>query len=400
MNTDLYIKVIAVFLVSATIGYGVDYEIQNVNNLIYLRYEAALAIVLIAMGISAYVVFSSRNATRLLEISGKMSALDRSMATVEFAMDGTILAANRNMLDIIGYTDAEAKGTHHSDLVPRAHRESPDYAEFWSTLRHGQFVSGEFHRIRRDGSDIWMQASYSPIVDKKGKPHKVIKYASDVTPAVKLRQAAERVRSVVDENIATVSASVSETHGIAEGVSKGASELNHSVTEIAKNLASSRDQIGLVADQSRSAQDAVQELEAASESMNTIVELIQGIASQITLLALNAAIEAARAGDAGRGFAVVSDEVKKLAQQTADATTEISGEIQKMQGISGRVVKSLSEIAASVTTVSDSINAVATATDQQSSVTHEIARSMSEVTTAVEAINASIIDITRITGES
>ena len=125
---------------------------------------------------------SNRDTTALL------AALDRSQAVIEFALDGTILAANGNFLALLGYSLAEIEGRHHSMFVDAAERESTDYARFWSELRAGRFQRAEFKRIGKGDRVVWIQGSYNPLLGRDGKPFKVVKYATDVT-AEKLKTA-------------------------------------------------------------------------------------------------------------------------------------------------------------------------------------------------------------------
>ncbi|WP_019905247.1 PAS domain-containing methyl-accepting chemotaxis protein [Methylobacterium sp. 77] len=114
----------------------------------------------------------------------RIDALDRSQAVIEFKTDGTILTANKNFLDAVGYELAEIQGKHHSLFVDPAFRESPTYRAFWVALAGGTFQSGEFKRIGKDGREIWLQATYNPILGRDGRPTRIVKFASDVTEQV------------------------------------------------------------------------------------------------------------------------------------------------------------------------------------------------------------------------
>jgi len=113
--------------------------------------------------------------------SGQIAAIGKAQAVIEFQMDGTIVSANANFLKTMGYTLDEIKGRHHSLFVEEAYRQSADYREFWAKLNRGEFVADEFKRIGKGGKEVWIQASYNPILDADAKPFKVIKYATDVT---------------------------------------------------------------------------------------------------------------------------------------------------------------------------------------------------------------------------
>jgi methyl-accepting chemotaxis protein len=115
------------------------------------------------------------------DYQGQIAAISKSQASIEFNMDGTILAANDNFLNAMGYTLGEVKGKHHSMFVDEAYRQSGEYREFWAKLNRGEYQAGEYKRIGKGGKEVWIQASYNPILDINGKPVKVVKYATDVT---------------------------------------------------------------------------------------------------------------------------------------------------------------------------------------------------------------------------
>ncbi len=135
-------------------------------------------------------------------------AIDKSQAVIEFAMDGTIISANQNFLDALGYRLEEIKGKHHSMFVVPAMRDAADYRAFWASLNRGQFQAAEYKRIAKGGREIWIQASYNSIPDSSGKPCKVIKFATDIT-AQKLRSmedagkiaAIGRAQAVIEFNL-------------------------------------------------------------------------------------------------------------------------------------------------------------------------------------------------------
>ncbi|GLY29914.1 PAS domain-containing methyl-accepting chemotaxis protein [Kineosporia sp. NBRC 101731] len=118
---------------------------------------------------------------RQTDLEGRVAAINRSQAVIEFALDGTVTAVNDNFLAIVDYDRAEVVGFNHQIFVDPEYAASAAYQEFWAGLRAGEFVSGEFHRVGRDGRDIWLQATYNPVLDPDGRPWKVVKYALDIT---------------------------------------------------------------------------------------------------------------------------------------------------------------------------------------------------------------------------
>jgi methyl-accepting chemotaxis protein len=123
-----------------------------------------------------------------MDMKGKLAAIDKAQAVIEFSLDGRILTANDNFLSTLGYTLDEIKGQHHSMFVAPSHRDTLEYRLFWEKLGRGEYDAGQYKRIGKGGKEIWIQASYNPIFDTSGKPFKVVKYATDIT-AQKLQQA-------------------------------------------------------------------------------------------------------------------------------------------------------------------------------------------------------------------
>lgn len=116
-----------------------------------------------------------------LDSASRLNAIDRAMATISFEMDGTIIEANQNFLSTMGYSLAEVQGKHHSMFATPEYAASAEYKDMWNTLRSGKFLSGKYPRIAKDGSTVWIEASYNPIIGLDGKPYKVVKFAVDIT---------------------------------------------------------------------------------------------------------------------------------------------------------------------------------------------------------------------------
>jgi methyl-accepting chemotaxis protein len=295
---------------------------------------------------------------RNADLAGQIEAIGKSQAVIEFNMDGTIITANDNFLKTVGYSLSEIAGKHHSMFVEPSDRDSAGYREFWASLNRGQYQAGEYKRIGKGGREVYIQASYNPILDLNGKPFKVVKYATDTTKQVLVRLGNERVR------------------GMMESVAAGAEELNASVREISEAMTKSRETALGAVERVAAADTRAQRLNEAAQSMSGIVEMINNITGQINLLALNATIESARAGEAGRGFAVVASEVKSLATQAKAATDKIAQEIGSLNDISGDVVGALNIIKQAISNVSEYVTSTAAAVEEQSTVTSEMSTSM------------------------
>ena len=302
------------------------------------------------------------------DVGGQLAAIGKSQAVIEFKLDGTIITANENFLNAMGYTLPEIQGKHHRMFVEPALRESAEYREFWASLNRGQYQAGEYKRIGNGGKEVWIQASYNPILDLNGNPFKVVKYATDVTRQVLVRMGNERVR------------------GMMESVAAGAEELSASVREISSAMVKSKETAAGAVTRVEAADREAQRLNQAAQSMSGIVQIIQDITGQINLLALNATIESARAGEAGRGFAVVASEVKNLAGQAKQATEKITEEIESLNGISGDVVSALSTIRREMQNVSEYVTSTAAAVEEQTTVTGEMSASMQRAAAEAAAI--------------
>jgi methyl-accepting chemotaxis protein len=302
------------------------------------------------------------------DLAGQIAAIGKSQAVIEFKMDGTIIGANQNFLKTVGYSLDEIRGRHHSMFVDPSEREGAAYREFWAALNRGEYQAAEYKRIGKGGKEVWIQASYNPILDLNGKPFKVVKYATDTTAQVLVRMGNERVR------------------GMMESVAAGAEELNASVREISEAMTKSRETASTAVGRVEAADAQAKRLNEAAQAMSGIVELIGNITGQINLLALNATIESARAGEAGRGFAVVASEVKNLATQAKQATDKIGQEIGNLNGISGDVVGALDSIRQAIQGVSEYVTATAAAVEEQSTVTSEMSSSMQRAAAEARAI--------------
>jgi PAS domain S-box-containing protein len=156
-----------------------------------------------------------------LNAKGQIAAINKAQMIVEYNLDGTVLIANDNFLTMFGYRLEDIRGQHNSTFVDSTDRAAPAYRTLWDKLRHGEFDTGQHKRMAKDGHEVYIQATYSPIMDLNDKPYKIVEYAADVTEHV--RMAAEQVRLTTEqlEMKEALDAAVQETRSVVQAAIDG-----------------------------------------------------------------------------------------------------------------------------------------------------------------------------------
>ncbi len=322
------------------------------------------------------------------EATSLLSALDKSMARIEFTPSGKILHANENFLGAMGYTLEEIRGQHHKIFVKPDEVASPKYESFWATLASGKYHQDDFLRVHKSGRDVWIAATYNPVFGPDGKVKKVVKFATDITAqkeAVKVmvealdrlanghlsvrieqdlvgdfahmkeafnatmeelsgvvaniqdnRSRMQTVATAIDENADVLTrrsesqaAAVEETRAAVGEISRTVQDTSASARNVDQQAKGAAEQAQRGADVMAKTMDAIRNIEELTGEVTKITKVIEGFAFQTNLLSINAAVEAARAGEAGKGFAVVATEVRNLAQRSEEASKDIANLSQR-----------------------------------------------------------------------
>jgi methyl-accepting chemotaxis protein len=343
---------------------------------------------------------------RNADFEGQVDAMRKSMCVVEYDMDGDVQDANAGFLSLLGYTLDEVKGRNRRIFADPVRAASAEYAQSWEHLRAGKHETGEFKLIGKGGREVWIQASYNPILGLSGRPVKVMTIAVDTTAQKVAQQRQLELVRGVEANAASVASASAQLTTISQQMATGAEEtstqsgvVSAAAEQVNKNIqtvaTSAEEMTASIREIAKSANEAAQvatsavkvaemtnatvgKLGESSAEIGKVIKVITSIAQQTNLLALNATIEAARAGEAGKGFAVVANEVKELAKQTAHATEDISQKIEAIQADTRGAVASIAQISGIIGQINDIQSTIASSVEEQTATTNEIARNVAQ----------------------
>jgi methyl-accepting chemotaxis protein len=273
------------------------------------------------------------------DYEGQLAAIGMSQAVIEFSLDGKILNANENFLKTLGYTLDEIKGHHHSMFVETGYRQSPDYRLFWEKLGRGEYDAGQYKRIGKGGTEIWIQASYNPIMDANGKPFKVVKYATDVTAAVKaseaMQQAVQQVQDAVGaakENDLTHRVPIDGKTGEIGALCTGVNGLLDTMTTVVTKIRNSAREVSSAsAEISASTTDLSQRTEEQAASLEETSASMEQMSATVKKNAENAQ----QANQSAAGTRDVADRGGQVVAKAVDAMARIEESSRKISDIIG-----------------------------------------------------------------
>ena len=390
------------------------------------------------------------------ELRAENESLGRIWGVIQYKPDGTIITANEMLLAQRSYKLSDIVGRHHSIFVPPDYAKSDEYRDFWAKLNRGECIAQKYKRKGAGGNDSWVQNNYIPILDRQGKPFKIVNFMSDVTAMEHEREMvvctlAESLKKLSDGKLtaridvpfkgeyealktdfnAAMTRLQDTMRSVLEGatvISTGAGEITQAaddlsrrteqqaasleetaaaleqITATVKKTAVNTKDVNVSANAAKTAAEegerivetavkAMDNIEQSSKQITDIIGVIDEIAFQTNLLALNAGVEAARAGDAGRGFAVVASEVRALAQRSSEAAKEIKTLIKTSREHVGSGVKFVGETGQALKRIVEQVV-------QINALVTEMSQAAEQQSTGIEEVNNAVSQMDQVTQQN
>lgn len=322
------------------------------------------------VGVIKYATDVTAQRVAAADMDSRLTAIDGAQATIEFALDGTILSANANFLRAMGYVREDVIGHHHRMFLDASEASSPAYAAFWEGLRAGRHHAALYRRVGRGGQVVWIQATYNPLLDANGLPTRVIKYATDITAQTLAAQTLQREVLSLSRTVVRSAEKATQAEQLAVGARSSAEHGGELMTQVVTTMG---------------------RIQEGTRSIEEMVELIDDLSFQTNLLSLNAAIEAARAGEHGKAFAVVAGEVRHLAVRSAAAAQQIHRLIDDARA-------AVEEGVALVGTAGEAVHAIVSAITDVTDVTSVISDDATEQASGIQRVHSAVSQLNGIYG--
>lgn len=288
---------------------------------------------------------------RINDHQRQLDSIGNSQSVIEFNLDGTVIKANENFCKAVGYELSEIVGKHHRIFVAEEDRRSSEYAELWNALGRGEAKTAEFRRVRKDGSDVYIQASYNPILDLNGKPYKVVKYAVDVTAAAKAR---EDLKQKVAEILETVNAAAAGdlTRSISvkgdDPIGQMGAALDRFLSDLSANIATISENATALAGASEELSAVSAEMSTNADETSSQANIVSSASEQVSANVQTVATGVDEMNLAIREIAKNASEAARVSQQAVSVANTTNETIAKLGDSSleiGKVVKVITSIA-------------------------------------------------------
>jgi methyl-accepting chemotaxis protein len=396
--------------------------------------------------------------------SGEIAALNRSQAVIELALDGTVLAANENFLQAMGYVLKDIKGKNHSLFVDPAEHAAVEYSQFWEKLARGEYAAGQYKRIAKSGEEVWLQGSFNPILDKRGKPCKIVQYATDITAQCREAKIKRTFDLAVEREIQAIVSAFNDgdlnkriplegKSGFHESLASGINQLADNMSEIvgrvkvaAAEVARSAEEISQgntdLSQRTEVQASSLQETASSMEEMTSSVRQNADNAGRASLLAVAARDQAENGGvvvakavnamaeidEASKKIADIISVIDEIAFQTnllaLNAAVEaaragefgrgfavVASEVRNLAGRSAtaaREIKALiqdshkkvDEGSSLVTNSGETLGQLVSAVKQVSDIIAEIAAASQQQSSGIEQVNKAIMQLDAMTQQN
>ncbi|WP_321573638.1 methyl-accepting chemotaxis protein [Nitrogeniibacter aestuarii] len=281
----------------------------------------------------------SEQKLKFADFEGQLAAISKAQAVIEFELDGTIRYANDNFLNALGYTLDEVRGKHHSIFVDPDHRKSAEYRAFWEKLGRGEYDAGQYMRVTKTGEEIWIQASYNPIMDMNGKPFKVVKYATDVTAQVRAARAMEEavaqtgvVVAAAQEGDLTQRVPLDGKDGSIEALCAGVNSLVDIMVDVVGRV---KEATGAISTASQEIAQGNADLSGRTENQASSLEETASSMEELTSTVRQNTENAKQANELAAGASDVATKGGDVVSQVVDTMSKISESSKKIADIIG-----------------------------------------------------------------